>query len=442
MALETLTTTDNFSQAHVDRWLREQLLEIGERDVIFERFAMKAVMPQGLGTTVSWLRYNRLDLPTGTLTEGTAPANTQLGLTRVSTSTSQFGLVVVLSDRLQIETNHDVLRVAVGQVAETIAQLRDKIIQDALIGGTNVLFSGASNTARSGLAAGDVLDTEDILRANSTLETTDDVAGRAPRFRSGPASGKFAGVMHPNVALDLRQDSVWNNSAIRQDIEALRDTPFGVIDWEGIRFFVSNYLPEFTNQGDAFSAADDEHDAVVAFNDGGGSLGDFISVTITRKNLKRGFEEGIYDVEVSGDLTFGDDADVDVDVPSNTSFVYNVYIGDDTALQATATSNQTLESENVAANAQVTITDTSGTVSPPVQPAAGVEVFATYLFGEGAYGSVDMAGGALSAGFAQRGRTKDDPLDQLTKVGAKMFYAALILNDNFLVRIESASNFS
>lgn len=433
----TKTTTSNYSQAHVDRWLRSKLLEIGERTTVFDRWADKSVMPQGLGNVVSWLRYNRLDMPLGTLTEATAPTAKTLSLSRVSATAAQHGVLAELSDRLQIETNHDVLRVGVGQAGEVMGNLRDLLYQEALIGGTNAHFSGSSVTSRDSLASGDVLDTEDILRSLNTLTVGDRTAGKAPRF----SDGRYKGVMHPRAALDLRSDSVWNNTMIRQGREKMENSPFDMISWEGIDFVISDYMPVFENLGDPDSGADDEHDANFAFGDGGGSLADYVSITITRKHVKIGFEEGIYDTHLSGDLANGDDSDVDVDVPSNSNYVYNVYVGDDASAQATATSAQTLEEENVAADAQVTITDTSGSVSPPTQPASGVKVYPTYIFGRGAYGGVDISGGQLTPTISS-GPSKSDPLDQVTKIGAKFYFASLILNDNFLVRIESASDFS
>ena len=69
----------------------------------------------------------------------------------------------------------------------------------------------------------------------------------------------------------------------------------------------------------------------------------------------------------------------------------------------------------------------------------GADVHATLVFGADAYGVVDVAGGGVlrtivkpcgSAGAA-------DPLDQRSTVGAKVdAYAATILNDLWLVRIE------
>lgn len=449
MANETITTTSNYSQAHVDRWLREELLTIGERDAVLEMFTKKAVMPEGMGATASWLRYNRLDLPTGTLTEGTAPGNTQLGLSRVNVTLSQYGLVVAISDRLEIQTNHDVLEVAAGQVRETIAQLRDKLLWETVEGAANFFYSGTSVTARSGLADADVLDSEDILRAIDQLEAGDNVRGRAARFKTGPAAGMYAGFIHPKVALDLRQDTVFNNSMIQQDRKMLESTNIQrIFDWEGVRFFVTNYMPEYENMGNAISAADDEHDATVTGSDTGGTLLAEMAVQITRKHKTRLFEEGVYNVmggtEVATLSRAGADNSVTVVCPTNTNYVYNIYVGDHATVEASAEADVTLEVENAAAASSNVITAQSGTTTPPTQPAAGLtgKVYPTVILGPDALGSVDLSGGALEAGVAKRGRSHSDPLAQLTKVGAKMYFGSLILDDNALAVIESTSDFT
>lgn len=73
--------------------------------------------------------------------------------------------------------------------------------------------------------------------------------------------------------------------------------------------------------------------------------------------------------------------------------------------------------------------------------ASSVDVHATLVFGADAYGVVDVAGsGAVQSIIKPLGSAgTDDPLNQRATVGAKiMAYAATILNDLWLVRIEHA----
>ena len=71
--------------------------------------------------------------------------------------------------------------------------------------------------------------------------------------------------------------------------------------------------------------------------------------------------------------------------------------------------------------------------------ASGADVYTTLVFGADAYGTIDIAGnGAVQSIIKPKGSAgAADPLDQRGTVGAKvMAYAAKILNDAWIVRIE------
>lgn len=67
-------------------------------------------------------------------------------------------------------------------------------------------------------------------------------------------------------------------------------------------------------------------------------------------------------------------------------------------------------------------------------------VFSTLVFGDGAYGVTDIAGGGLETIVKQKGSAGTaDPLDQRSSVGWKAIKTAEILVQNYMVRIESCS---
>jgi N4-gp56 family major capsid protein len=66
------------------------------------------------------------------------------------------------------------------------------------------------------------------------------------------------------------------------------------------------------------------------------------------------------------------------------------------------------------------------------------DVHAALIFGRDAYGTVDIDGsGAIRSIVKTFGEAGFDPLDQRATYGAKVeAYTALILNDDWLIRIE------
>lgn len=73
----------------------------------------------------------------------------------------------------------------------------------------------------------------------------------------------------------------------------------------------------------------------------------------------------------------------------------------------------------------------------------GLAVFCTLLIAEGAYGVTEITGGGLQTIVKQKGSAgTGDPLDQRSSVGWKAVKVAERLVENYLIRIESCSEFS
>lgn len=74
---------------------------------------------------------------------------------------------------------------------------------------------------------------------------------------------------------------------------------------------------------------------------------------------------------------------------------------------------------------------------------SGVKVYQTLVYGADAFGTVDLTGGNLRTIVKPLGSAGSaDPLDQRATVGWKAFDANVILNDDNMIRIESASAFN
>ena len=71
---------------------------------------------------------------------------------------------------------------------------------------------------------------------------------------------------------------------------------------------------------------------------------------------------------------------------------------------------------------------------------AGLAVFGSLFFGDGAYGVTEIQGGGLQTIVKQKGSGGTaDPLDQRSSVGWKALKTAQLLIPNYLVRVESCS---
>ena len=75
--------------------------------------------------------------------------------------------------------------------------------------------------------------------------------------------------------------------------------------------------------------------------------------------------------------------------------------------------------------------------------ADGQDVYCTMILGADAYGTVELEGGTVKLIVKQLGSAGSaDPLDQRASVGWKASHVACRLNEQYMVRIESASSFN
>lgn len=424
MANEILTTTSAYSLTHVNVALQKELLEIGKKRSFARQFATKRPFPAGTGRTIRFLRHKRNDLPDGPLTEAVDPSNTSSEIETLEATASQYGIVQTLSDRNQYESAIDLIRSHLQLMADSVFEKDEQIIQDTLVSGTNVKFPGTVTT-RATITDSDTMSTTEVYKCLALLDNGDNIAGGAPKF-----GGKYKSIIHSRLMLDLRRDADFKSFAINQPSAADRlvGDQFEVVDWAGVTFYVSNWMHEFENAGAA--------PALASPVTGGSTLtADTYFVTVVGKKKKRQFEEVIYDED--SETTIAGDS-LDVTMPSDTDKVYNVYVG-------TATGVTYLQAENQAAGAtfQLTSDPVTTTRTAPPQPGAGLtgKVYPAYFFGMGAYGVSDLTG-KTSAPTPRviDGASHSNPLNLRTKLSVKWDMLSLVLNDNFLVRVEATSS--
>lgn len=434
-----LSTSSNFGKAHVDAWIQSKLLDIGTVKTRFRDYATKKPLPQGQGTVVRFLRYDRLNVPLAPLSEGVAPSDDSLSINYIEATAKQYGQVVTISDVLQLTINHPVLQQAVSLVGDSMVRTDDRIIQEALISGTNV-FYGASRASRDLLTTADVPDTTLLRKIMAKLELTDGVAGAAPYFNGG----FFAGVFHKKHTLDMMTDATWKDMAIRQSKEDLEK---GIVNrWAGAEWKASNFMHELENAG-ATAALATNGGTITAGGAGSTLVAGTDQVVVTRQHKKRGFEE-VISQRIGIAVTAGQTVTVTIGSGgTTTNYVYNVYFSQATT---STTCRLVTAGTRVEAGTAVVISayQATGTVAPTAPGTvgsggvtAGFKAYTSYVFGADSFGVVDLEGAKLDAGVTPAERSISDPLMQLRKVGAKFFNCALILNDLWVARLEAPSTF-
>ena len=89
-------------------------------------------------------------------------------------------------------------------------------------------------------------------------------------------------------------------------------------------------------------------------------------------------------------------------------------------------------------------TAAGGSAADRVTYSAGGNTYSTFVFGDQAYGVVDLASQSPYAPkmLISQGADKSDPLAQVTTIGFKTYYGQVILQARFLAQVYSGTNYS
>lgn len=207
MAGPTDTATTNFSetvQTLIRKELEEELLPTLPH---LRSGFIKATFVRGTNSTMRFLRVpyatpttNSGTVTPGTapwLTEGVAPTALELSIGYEEFTAYQAGQRWSISDVAAMESSIDLPLAAAKVCARDAAETADEYVGRILAAGTNVLYAGAGNVARTDVGSTDVLTGSLVRRAAKNL-----AADSVPRF----GDGNYHGIIHPAVVFDFEED--------------------------------------------------------------------------------------------------------------------------------------------------------------------------------------------------------------------------------------------
>jgi N4-gp56 family major capsid protein len=443
----TTNSSGQFS-SDIEAFIADETLPLARRQLVVYQFGDPLELPKGRGTTYTAVRYNRIPLPFAPLSEGVPPVGETMTIATVSGTAVQWGDSVTITDVAELTIKHPLFKKAMELTGLQVAETLERNTFNALMALTQVNYVN-SRGSRANLQAGDVLDTNTVIRTDAALETLG-----APRFMGdeqtntmveADAGGAkveadprgmphYVGVCHTLAVADWSQNSTVILARTYSAVNRLYNYEIG--EWAGIRFCKSNMVPTFTG--------------VAAINGANGAAGNLANgtyyVQVTASDTQNQYESRIYQVSGAVTVSAGGTGSISVVLPALSGFTFNVYVG-----TSTSPSNLGLcsagpvsgplagQATQLAPGQTVVITGTGVAQVPPAAPATGITVFPSFVFGKGSYGQVmldDVKFTYLKAA------DKSDPLNQKRLIGWKTMYATMILNAQFAARIEHTSNFS
>jgi len=383
------TATTNFNQtvvALVNKRL-EELLRAPLPHLLPGNFR-EASFVKGTNNVMRFINIADMSVVAGTttpgtppwLTEGVAPTSEDLAIGYEEFSANQAGRVIKLTDVGLMESPFDLLSEAADRVARNAIATADKRVAEVLSAGAQVTYAGGA-TSRATIPTNSPLTGALVKLTVARLK-----AAAVPTF----ADGTYRAIVHPGSTFDLESDTAvggWVDAQRYAGSQALFTGEVG--RYAGVRFiespaavsFAAVAGPSITLAGAAAIAATD-------------------NVTISAPtNLVAGNRIKIQTLTGGAGLTAG-----------NTYYIVQ------------PTSNLVFKLSSTLNGAAIDITSDSSAITAQVVN----DVLNAVIFGPEAYAFGDW--GSIQTYFTQPGGTTD-PLHQLTQVGWKGMFGAVIMGE-------------
>lgn len=210
-----------------DRTLLSRLLP----NLTFLKYGQKRPMPKNEGDKINFRRFNSLDVPANSLTEGVTPDGDNLSITAVTATVAQEGNWVRLSDKISMVGIDPVLTEAAALMGENAAETLETRCADVIFKGTSQQYAGGAASAAA-IAAGKVVNSEEIKKAVRTLRNNNAKAMEG---------GYYVGFCDPSVAYDLQNDALWQDISKYNGAENIMKGEIGRI--HGVRFILTTMCP-------------------------------------------------------------------------------------------------------------------------------------------------------------------------------------------------------
>lgn len=210
-----------------DRTLLSRLLP----NLTFLKYGQKRPMPKNEGDTINFRRFNSLDVPAASLTDGVTPDGDNLSITAVTATVAQEGNWVRLSDKISMVGIDPVLTESAALMGENAAKTLETRCADVIFKGTSQQFAGGAASAAA-IAAGKVVNSEEIKKAVRTLRNNN---------AEPLEGGYYIGFCDPSVAYDLQNDSLWQDISKYNGAENIMKGEIGRI--HGVRFILTTMCP-------------------------------------------------------------------------------------------------------------------------------------------------------------------------------------------------------
>lgn len=389
----------------VVEYYERSLLENMKPEMVHNRDAQKRTLPEHNGKTVKFRRFTPFAAITEPLAEGVTPAGQTLTETAFTAMVKPYGGHVELTDEINFYLLDNMHQETAKLLADQAALSLDTISRNALNAGMNVQYAN-SKTSRGALDSTDKLTFAEIKTAVRNLK----------RKNVKPfADGFYHAIVHPDVVHDLTADTMWVDVAKYQDKVKTERYELGTI--YKVKFFESTNAMVFKAQTYIY--------------------GTKASLTATA------FDAATKCMTVSDSIS-------EDDARAMTGMLVNVQITKSSANSVTPMCIERVDATNkkvyfrwVPASTTDWTTTNALKIVPYGGGASGADVYSTLIYGENAFGTIELGGTGRNVQIIINAPGSSGALDPLAQRGTIAWkvkgFCTVILQDDFIVRLESGA---
>ena len=396
----TNVTTDAGMSDEMKTFYSDYLIDTASAKLVHDQFAQKHPIPKNGGKIIEFRKYSPLPKNLGVLIEGVTPEGQKLSISTITSEVRQYGGYIELSDVLILTAIDNNLVQATKLIGKQAGSTLDTITREVLNGGTNVQYAAGEVSSRASLVGGE---------ASGNHYLTVDAIKRAVRYLKTQNAEKigdsFVAIIHPDVSYDLTNDPAWQ-SVKEYDPKDWYEGEIGRI--AGVRFVE-------TTEAKIFKA----------------------------KNLTAASANLAVKTTIA---TATDTIEVDEAITADEAFKMagtKVTVGSSPTLYTILRANAgTAGNASIVIDKAITATD-GDAIKAEGGGVGGRAVYSTLVLADNAYGVTEIEGGGLQHITKQLGSAGTaDPLNQRATVGWKAIKTAERLVEQYMVRIETCSEFN
>ena len=221
-----------------------ELLENARVEMFYAQFAKKQPLPANHGTTVEWRKWNTF-APAQQLQEGVIPTGQKFGTSVKTGSINQYGTYTSVTDKLEMRAYDDVILGATEEMGASASETQEKLIRDALLVNTNVIYCDNITLADGSVAgtptAPGEMEASAAVMSLMTPKMVNKVVTYFKKNRVTRINGKYVAVIHPSVAHDLRECEGWREAHKYAAPEEIFNGEIGEL--HGCRFIEDVFAP-------------------------------------------------------------------------------------------------------------------------------------------------------------------------------------------------------